>query len=1747
MINKKKVVPSALRCLFFLVAVTLVLINLNVFGEVETGLGDSGALGVSLGESEEVPDISPALGESIMIMPMAFTRPPATSQDFLSSSFAQYNANGGTGSQLFSGVGQYRFQIFGNSNVWGFDYSNKHEYINVHPDRTALGYYNSTSMTYVQEGVKIKKAILYMTDTYYNWSGAKTDRSSTFIEGPKGGRILFDDGYRDVYFDITDFIKQEGSGEYWGINIDCQSSSASNYDIDAGWHIIVIEEDEDFNYRQMSLRGYNLVMQNTNRYVKASDGYSGSALYPPASGITGQYLISVGGGNNTYAGDTAHIRAFNSLGATMSTVQIQETTANRPSSNFFRGIISKNRQPNLNRNPTRVPANIDLAVSEIYTTDSYLPAGLSDIAVGVATSTDRIYLYAIGAAVDIGVPDIGVNNYIGGTTDSSAEFAIGSKVDIDTTFDKATNGFSLDGMKFSVVLPENTSLDTSSVTVTGVTSSSYSYDPLTRTLTVPFTTGDISGVGISYSINTTAPLTSSTLRGRLTGNNVLPDNTVTDMEITLVATELYLMPGYPVTVRFIDTDTSTIISPDLVIDGAFDDPYSTSPASIYGYTLVLVPDNAMGSHIDAPQTVLYEYSRTAAVVYVTHVTDELPPVTLGTETVDGFVDDPYSTRPKDFPGFSLAILPDNVDGSFADTPTYVEYIYSRNSYQVNFHGNGADSGSMSSQTYAYEESKALSANTFGRTGYDFQGWAASPTGAVAYTDGAAFQMTGTANVDLYAVWKVQTYKVTFDAKGGSPAPSNIAAQAYDTLIPAPGTMSRAGHTFSHWKDASDNSTWNFASNKMPARDLVLEAVWTTDSYGVTFDAKGGSPAPSNIPSQAYGSKITEPAAMLKEGHSFSHWEDASDNSTWNFATSTMPDRNLTLEAVWTVNNYTVTFDPDSGTPAPTNIPSQIYGTLVPAPAAMTRAGHTFSHWVDISDGSTWNFASDTMPARSLSLKAVWTVNRHKVTFDAVGGTPAPATIASQAYGTQITAPAAMNREGYSFSHWVDASDSSTWNFTSNTMPDRDLELKAVWTINSYSVTFDPAGGSPSPANIPTQAYGSLISAPGAMTKEGHDFLHWVDASDNSVWNFASATMPARNLTLRAVWSTKSYSVTFDVDSGAPVPANIPAQLYNTKITEPTSPVKTGYTFLYWVDIDNGNAIWNFATGTMPARNLNLKAEYVLNQNSVVFLADGGTPTPANITAQNYGTVIPSPAAMTRTGYDFVNWVVDDSTPGTGVTKGSVWNFATGTMPDHSLVLRAVWNIRKYQVTFDADGGTPAPATIPGQEYNSFVPTPAAVSRVGYTLLHWIDVSDNSIWSFAANRMPDRNLDLKAVWSINSHPVTFLAEGGTPAPADIAAQTFGTAVPEPAAMARTGHTFLSWKDTATGNSWNYSADTMPDRPLTLQAEWSINSYQVTYHANDGGNGTFTKTVQYDKIVGGYDGFSRTGYEVEGWYLDSTLTSRWDVERDRMPDYDIDLYANWVKKPFTVVFHANGGAPAPDDLTVLYDELVTEPGGMTKKGHSFDGWYTSESFGAADRWDFASDRMPAETLHLYANWTPNPYTVTFLDSNARRHSESFVVLYGSALPIPDLEPFNALLLKKDRDVIVAWKTADGYYWDFSKDMMPDYDLELFAVVGTVPDYNGSGTPDGDPDSPDIAGEVELPTSALPDSVPFVFGAPSDVVTNVTELMNKPLGTLPLTGGGSLTVTVGHITLLVLLLTGLALLLFFVRRRKRKITRN
>lgn len=147
------------------------------------------------------------------------------------------------------------------------------------------------------------------------------------------------------------------------------------------------------------------------------------------------------------------------------------------------------------------------------------------------------------------------------------------------------------------------------------------------------------------------------------------------------------------------------------------------------------------------------------------------------------------------------------------------------SYEVTYDANGG-TGAPSSQTKWKDQTLTLSSVTPARTGHTFQGWGvASNDTTVNYNPGGSY--TSNASITLYAIWKANTYTITYNANGGTGAPSNQTKTYGKTLVLSNAIPTRANYTFKGWGNSATTSIVSFApgSNYTLNAAATLYAVW----------------------------------------------------------------------------------------------------------------------------------------------------------------------------------------------------------------------------------------------------------------------------------------------------------------------------------------------------------------------------------------------------------------------------------------------------------------------------------------------------------------------------------------------------------------------------------------------------------------------------------------------------------------------------------------------------------------------------------------------------------------------------------------------------------------------------------------------------------------------------------------------------------------------------------------------------------
>lgn len=175
--------------------------------------------------------------------------------------------------------------------------------------------------------------------------------------------------------------------------------------------------------------------------------------------------------------------------------------------------------------------------------------------------------------------------------------------------------------------------------------------------------------------------------------------------------------------------------------------------------------------------------------------------------------------------------------------------------------------------------------------------------------------------------------------------------------------------------------------------------------------------------------------------------------------------------------------------------------------------------------------------------------------------------------------------------------------------------------------------------------------------------------------------------------------------------------------------------------------------------------------------------------------------------------------------------------------------------------------------------------------------------------------------------------------------------------------------------------------------------LTFNANGGTTPTATKLILYNTEYGSLPEPTRTGYTFTGWYTEKEGGTQITGNSIVSVTTDQTLYAHWTANKYAVIFHPTGGICDISNKTITYDSSYGDLPKPSRTGYTFAGWFTAETGGTQITKDSKVTITANQTL--YAQWTPNKYTITFKPTGGTCDPSSKSVTYNSTygeLPKP-----------------------------------------------------------------------------------------------------------------------------------------------------
>lgn len=328
---------------------------------------------------------------------------------------------------------------------------------------------------------------------------------------------------------------------------------------------------------------------------------------------------------------------------------------------------------------------------------------------------------------------------------------------------------------------------------------------------------------------------------------------------------------------------------------------------------------------------------------------------------------------------------------------------------------------------------------------------------------------------------------------------------------------------------------------------VTVPAWT--SYTVKYNANGGSGAPSSQTKwkdQTLKLSTTKPT---RTGYTFQGWGTSTSDTSVDYASGAnyTANANITLYAIWKEITYTVKYNANGGSDAPSS-QTKTYGkTLTLSSSIPTRTSiedngnlttYTFKGWATSSTSTSvaYKAGSSYTNNASVTLYAVWSktvsVNLYDVSYNTNGGSEVISQIKTKGNTLKLRTTIPV-KSGYAFAGWGLSADSTTVSYQSgsNYTLDEDIVLYAIWTPWSHNVIFDVNGGTGLVLTGFVKTTGASVIIPeNSLTKNGHVFKYWStqpSGSGGDIYYTGDGYTGAKNggvVTLYAIWDTKNITL-----------------------------------------------------------------------------------------------------------------------------------------------------------------------------------------------------------------------------------------------------------------------------------------------------------------------------------------------------------------------------------------------------------------------------------------------------------------------------------------------------------------------------------------------------------------------------------------------------------------------------------------------
>ena len=666
-------------------------------------------------------------------------------------------------------------------------------------------------------------------------------------------------------------------------------------------------------------------------------------------------------------------------------------------------------------------------------------------------------------------------------------------------------------------------------------------------------------------------------------------------------------------------------------------------------------------------------------------------------------------------------------------------------------------------------------------------------------------------------------------------------------------------------------------------------------------------------------------------------------------------------------------------------------------SATPNEGYHFKEWeVESPTGLVITNNKFTMPEGNVEVKAIFEEDvpaptEFTITVKTDSNGTASASPDKAVAGTEIALTATPNG-GYHFKEWQVISGDVTIVDDKFTMPDSNVEIKAIFEEDAPPAPTDPA--KPSISVTGTYTYnGSEHTAtvsgydPATMDISGNtgtdagDYTvrvmsktgKWADGSTDAVtaaWSIGKATQEAPNGLIGVAPTTEGGS--------------------DGKITGVDSTMEyrmageSIYTACSGTEIENlpaGNYFVRYAEDNNHFAGTDAEVTVgdgePLADCTITFNAGGGSGSMEPVTVKagtNY--ILPECGFTAPADQEFKAWEIG----------GAEYKVGDSYTVDRDTEIKALWENSvitptTYTVTVGNDGngtGTATPSTAAAGTTITLTATP----NTGYHFKEWQVISGGVTIKDDKFLMPNDNVEVKAIFEKDAPPapteftITVKTEGNGTASASHAKAVVGTEI-RLTATPNKGYHFKEWQVMSGGVTIKDDKFLMPSANVDVKAIFEEDAppapteFIVTFDGNGGTPSVGSMTTTNQKLTS-LPSASRSGsYSFDGWYTEKSGGTK--ITTATVFSANTTVYAHWTytggggggyNPPvtyYTLRFETGGGSDIPSVREAYNTYIDLSQYVPTWRGHTFIGWYSERSL-----MNKVSGVYLTKDMTVYAGW-------------------------------------------------------------------------------------------------------------------------------------------------------------------------------------